>query len=85
MAVRDGGLFGRWFWYDEAEPPLREVFHGQFVSNLGDGYWLVRFSPSPRLRPGTQEVVHIQTVSTESWTICDNEDQRRKAMAHGVS
>ena len=75
-----GGLLGRWVWHDEErDPAVREVAAGQVVAELGLGYWLVRYLPHPRLRPGVSEVVHLSRLDEERWSVFDTEDELRGA------
>lgn len=73
-------LLGRWFWHDEAQGAAREFYCGEFVADLGMGCYLVRFLPDERIRKGTQELVHIERIMTERWSIFDGEEALREAM-----
>ncbi len=73
-------LLGRWFWHDEAQAPEREFYCGEFVADIGMGCYLVRFLPHEKIREGTQELVHIERIIGERWSIFDTEEALREAM-----
>ena len=76
----EDSLLGRWFWHDEAQMPAREFYCGQFVADLGMGCLLARFLPHEKIRPGTQEVVHVEAIVSERWSIFDTEQELMEAM-----
>ena len=74
-------LIGCWFWFDNADPHLKKVYHGLIVGSPVAGYFLLKFDDADALPSGVHEIVSIERIASEAWSIFEREDELRAALS----
>lgn len=71
------GLVGCWFWRDIDNA---KIYHGIITASLEGGYYMLRFDDNEALPSGVHEVVNIERMARECWSIFEHEAQLRAAL-----
>lgn len=73
-------MVGLWFWYDEAEPRVKALYHGQVAAEVAPGWFLLRFDDADALPDGAMEVVGVDRMAAERWVFFEHERELREAL-----
>ena len=79
LSVELDSIVGCWFWWDN--PSMRGVYHGVITGSLDGGYYLLRFDDSDDLPSGVHEVINIERIAAECWSLFESEGDLRKALS----
>ena len=84
LAIEVDQLVGCFFWWDGADRAKRRMYHGQVAAKLEGGYYLLKFDGAEELPRGLFEVVHLERIAGEAWSIFEGREHLQEALGHTV-